>query len=68
MCRLILPWLTLAACAPRYCAGYLPAVCQGTVFRAGKYPILDLATPEGVSPATQQTTLDLIRGLDRMQP
>jgi hypothetical protein len=49
-----------------YGAGYLPAVYQGTVFRAGEHPILDLATPEGVSPATQQTTLDLIRGLDRM--
>jgi hypothetical protein len=49
-----------------YGAGYLPAVYQGTVFRAGQYPILDLATPEGVSQAAQQTTLDLIRDLDRM--
>ena len=32
-----------------YGAGYLPAVYQGTMFRGGQYPVLDLATPEGVS-------------------
>ena len=48
-----------------YGAGYLPAVYQGTMFRTGKYPILDLATPEGVSNETQRTTLDFIHEMNR---
>ena len=48
-----------------YGAGFLPAVYQGTVFRAGKYPVLDLATPEGVSERTQRATLDFIGQMDR---
>lgn len=49
-----------------YGAGYLPAVYQGTVFRAGAYPILDLATPEGVGAATQRKTLDFIHEMDQI--
>jgi hypothetical protein len=53
-------------CGPQgYGAGFLPAVYQGTMFRAGKTPILDLATPEGIAPGTQRATLDFIRDLDR---
>ncbi len=48
-----------------YGAGYLPAVYQGTMFRSGKSPVLDLANPEGVSSTTQRATLDLIGDLDR---
>jgi hypothetical protein len=48
-------------CGPQgYGAGYLPAVYQGTVFRAGHAPILYLASPPGVSQHTQRTTLDFI--------
>jgi hypothetical protein len=47
-----------------YGAGYLPAVYQGTVFRAGKQPILDLAPPPGTSDSTQRATLDFIRDMD----
>ena len=47
-------------------AGYLPAVYQGTRFRGGKNPILDLATPEGVSDQTQRETLGFIQKMDRM--
>ncbi len=47
-------------------AGYLPAVYQGTRFRGGLNPILDLATPEGISGQTQRDTLDFIRTMDRM--
>jgi len=54
-------------CGPQgYGAGYLPAVYQGTMFRAGKYPILDLASPEGTSEKTQRETLDFVSGMDRM--
>lgn len=53
-------------CGPQgYGAGYLPAVYQGTVFRAGKYPILDLAAPAGVSDTTQRATLDFVQKMDR---
>lgn len=48
-----------------YGAGYLPAVYQGTVFRAGQYPILDLATPPNTSQTTQRATLDFIQEMDR---
>ena len=53
-------------CGPQgYGAGFLPAVYQGTMFRGGKSPVLDLANPEGVSNATQRATLDLVGDLDR---
>ncbi len=53
-------------CGPQgYGAGFLPAVYQGTMFRGGKSPILDLASPEGISATTQRATLDLVGDLDR---
>ncbi len=53
-------------CGPQgYGAGFLPAVYQGTMFRGGKSPVLDLSTPEGISQQTQRATLDLVGELDR---
>ena len=53
-------------CGPQgYGAGFLPAVYQGTMFRGGKSPVLDLATPEGVSGETQRSTLDLLGDLNK---
>jgi hypothetical protein len=53
-------------CGPQgYGAGFLPAVYQGTMFRGGKSPVLDLSNPEGIDNARQRTTLDLIGELDR---
>ena len=37
--------------APNWGAGYMPARYQGTLFRSGESPLLDLATPAGVSRA-----------------
>jgi hypothetical protein len=48
-----------------YGAGFLPAVYQGTIFRGGQYPVLDLATPAGISDPTQKATIDFVRELDR---
>lgn len=48
-----------------YGSGFLPTLYQATVFRAGKYPILDLATPAGVTDRAQRDTLDFIGELDR---
>lgn len=53
-------------CGPQgYGAGFLPAVYQGTMFRKGASPVLDLASPEGISARTQRATLDLVGELDR---
>jgi hypothetical protein len=51
--------------APNWTAGYLPGAYQGTLFRAGPSPVLDLATPEGLSPSDQRATLDLTQALNR---
>jgi hypothetical protein len=50
--------------APNWGAGYMPARFQGTLFRSGESPLLDLATPPGVSPRTQRQTLDLLNELN----
>jgi hypothetical protein len=51
--------------AGAYGSGYLPAVYQGTVFRSGQNPVLHLNSPNGVSPASQRETLDLISRMNR---
>ena len=47
--------------APAWGNGFLPAAYQGTIFRGGRAPILNLNNPEGVTPAQQRRTLDLVR-------
>ncbi len=51
--------------AGAYGSGYLPAAYQGTMFRTGQSPVLNLKTPEGVSPAAQRNTLDFIDTMNR---
>src|SRR5204863_1770119 len=48
-----------------YSAGFLPAVYQGTVFRSGQYPVLNLATPQGITAKAQRSSLDLIAELNQ---
>ncbi|MBM3875043.1 MAG: DUF1501 domain-containing protein, partial [Verrucomicrobia bacterium] len=50
--------------ASNWSAGYMPAAYQGTLFRSVGSPLLDLATPDGVSAATQRASLDLLRRLN----
>jgi hypothetical protein len=50
---------------PCWGSGFLPAVHQGTVFRAGPSPILHLKRPPGLSEAQQRRTLDLIQQMNR---
>lgn len=50
--------------APNWGAGYMPARYQGTLFRSGESPLLDLATPAGVSDGTQRRALDLLNELN----
>lgn len=47
-------------------SGFLPAVYQGTQFRRGDTPILDLKPPTGVSDTQQRNELGLLRGLNEL--
>ena len=46
-------------------AGWLPAVYQGTAFRSGKSPVLNLQTPEGVSAVARTNQLRFLEQLNR---
>jgi hypothetical protein len=50
--------------ASNWTAGFMPAAYQGTLFRSLGNPLLDLATPSGVSTRTQRQSLDLLRELN----
>jgi hypothetical protein len=52
--------------ASNWSAGYMPAAYQGTLFRSQGTPLLDLATPAGVSALTQRASLDLLRELNEV--
>jgi hypothetical protein len=45
--------------------GYLPATYQGTSFRPGATPVVDLRPQASMSPSEQLATLDLVRSLNR---
>ena len=51
--------------ASNWSAGYMPASHQGTLFRSGETPLLDLATPAGTSDRTQRKSLDLLTSLNK---
>jgi hypothetical protein len=44
--------------------GFLPSVHQGTLFRPGRSPILNLTRPEGVTAEDQRAQLDLMSRLN----
>ena len=50
--------------APCWGAGFLPAVYQGTVFRAGPNPILNLKPPPGMTPQRQKAALELLQKMN----
>ncbi len=50
--------------ASNWSAGYMPASHQGTLFRSGGTPLLNLATPEGTTERTQRRSLDLLKSLN----
>jgi hypothetical protein len=50
--------------APCWGAGFLPAVYQGTLFRKGANPILNLRPPEGIGADQQKGAFDLVRKLN----
>ena len=46
-------------------SGFLPSSYQGVPLRSGGEPILDLSTPEGISPARQRRAIEAIRALNQ---
>jgi hypothetical protein len=52
--------------APCWGSAYLPAVYQGTLFRKGASPVLNLRPPAGVTPEQNARTFDLVDRLNRM--
>jgi hypothetical protein len=55
----------LPAGQPMYTQGYLPAIYQPTMFRAGDSPVLNLDLPEGVTLKDRKATLDFINDLNQ---
>ena len=51
--------------ASNWSSGYLPAAYQGTHFRSGQSPVLNLSNPDGVSLQGQRSSLDLIKSLNQ---
>ncbi len=52
--------------ASNWSAGFMPAAYQGTLFRSGGSPLLNLETPPGVSNRTQRRSLDVLRQLNEL--
>ena len=50
--------------ASNWTAGYMPAAYQGTLFRSGAAPLLDLRPPGGVDDETQRRSLNLLKTLN----
>ena len=52
--------------ASNWSAGYMPGAFQGTLFRSGGAPVLDLSTPLGVTKQAQRSSLDMLQTLNRI--
>ncbi len=50
--------------ASNWTTGFMPAAFQGTLFRSQGLPLLDLATPAGISHRSQRESLDLLSRLN----
>ncbi len=59
------PLGALEAGQPMYRNGFLPAVHQPTMFRAGERPVFNLEPPSDVTPRQRNRTLQLIRDLNQ---
>ncbi len=51
--------------APNWSAGFMPAAFQGTPFRPGNTPIVDLNPPKWVDPHLQRNEIDFIQALNQ---
>jgi Protein of unknown function (DUF1501) len=50
--------------APLWGSGFLPTTYQGVPFRSTGDPILDIASPKGITPERQRESLDALRDLN----
>ncbi|MBI5759821.1 MAG: DUF1501 domain-containing protein [Planctomycetales bacterium] len=48
-------------------SGWLPAVYQGTMFRSGSSPVLNLPSPAGVGPGARRNQLRFLEEINRRQ-
>jgi Protein of unknown function (DUF1501) len=53
--------------APCWSAGYLPADYQGTLFRGGPAPIVNLRPPAELSLPQQRNVIDLVRAMNEQE-
>jgi Protein of unknown function (DUF1501) len=51
--------------AVNWASGFLPSTYQGVPLRSGGEPILNLSTPNGISPERQRRTIEAISSLNR---
>ncbi len=51
--------------APNWASGFMPAAFQGTPFRSGNMPIVDLNPPKWVDPHLQRAEIDFIQKLNQ---
>ncbi|MGH9765974.1 MAG: DUF1501 domain-containing protein, partial [Blastocatellia bacterium] len=51
--------------APNWASGFMPAAFQGTPFRSGNVPIVDLNPPKWVDPHLQRAEVDLIQKINQ---
>ncbi len=51
--------------APNWSSGFMPAAFQGTSFRPGATPIVDLNPPKWIDPHLQRQEIDLIQKLNQ---
>ncbi|MDX1984710.1 MAG: DUF1501 domain-containing protein [Bryobacteraceae bacterium] len=58
------PHGTPEAGQPMYTNGFLPAVYQPAMFRAGKRPVLNLELPQGVTLERRRKTMDFLRAVN----
>jgi hypothetical protein len=58
------PHGTPEAGQPMYTNGFLPAVYQPALFRAGNRPVLNLEVPKGITMERRRKTVDFIRQLN----
>jgi hypothetical protein len=51
--------------APNWSSGFMPAAYQGTSFRSGNTPIVDLNPPKWVDPHLQRAEIDFVQKLNQ---
>src|SRR5262249_52095497 len=51
--------------APNWGSGFLPTTYQGVPFRSSGEPVINLTSPQGITPERQRRALDALRDLNK---